>query len=105
MPKEKKALEQLIASGKKELPSAARITAFQQARRDREFGIHWTTRGHAPAPVPVMAIGPGAETFAGTYENTEIPQKISRLMGIISPSLCTKIEYGISSSPIIPAHV
>ncbi len=82
---EKKALEQLITSGKKELPSAARITAFQQARRDREFGIHWTTRGHAPAPVPVMAIGPGAETFAGTYENTEIPQKISRLMGIISP--------------------
>ncbi len=82
---EKKALEQLIASGKKELPNAARITAFQQARRDREFGIRWTTRGHAPAPVPVMAIGPGAETFSGTYENTEIPRKISRLMGIISP--------------------
>jgi len=44
--------------------------------------IHWSTKGHSGAPVPMYAFGPGAETFAGVYDNTEIPRKIARLLDI-----------------------
>jgi alkaline phosphatase len=43
---------------------------------------HWSTKGHSGAPVPVWAVGPGAAQFAGVQDNTEIPKKIARLLGI-----------------------
>ncbi len=44
--------------------------------------VHWSTKGHSAAPVPVYAIGPKSELFAGVYDNTEIPQRIARALGI-----------------------
>jgi len=41
---------------------------------------NWATTGHTPTPVPVRAFGPGAEDFAGFYQNTEIGIKIANLM-------------------------
>lgn len=36
---------------------------------------------HTPVLLPVFAYGPGANTFAGVYENTEIYHKILKLSG------------------------
>ena len=44
--------------------------------------VHWSTKGHSGAPVPIYAFGPGAEAFAGVYDNTDIPRKIARLLDI-----------------------
>jgi alkaline phosphatase len=40
------------------------------------------THGHDGANVPVYAFGPGAERFAGTYENIEIPRRIVAILGL-----------------------
>lgn len=45
--------------------------------------VGWTTRSHTGDPVPVWAIGVGSKEFAGRIDNTDIPQKICQLMGII----------------------
>lgn len=47
-----------------------------------ELEYNWATTGHTPTPVPVRAFGPGAEDFAGFYQNTEIGVKIANLMKI-----------------------
>jgi len=44
--------------------------------------IHWSTKGHSGSPVPVYALGPGAQTFAGVCDNTEIPGKLAQLLDI-----------------------
>jgi len=44
----------------------------------------WATTGHSAMPVPVYAFGPGSESFAGVYDNTEIPKRIAKLLGIAS---------------------
>ncbi len=44
--------------------------------------VHWSTKGHSAAPVPVFAIGPRSELFGGVYDNTDIPQKIAQALGI-----------------------
>lgn len=41
-----------------------------------EANIGWTTYSHAGGPVPVYAIGKGAERFAGRMDNTEFFEKI-----------------------------
>lgn len=46
------------------------------AELNMECNIGWTTSGHTGAPVPVYAIGKGAEKFAGRLDNTEIYGKI-----------------------------
>lgn len=38
--------------------------------------IGWTTHGHTGGPVPVYAIGAGAERFSGRFDNTDIKGKI-----------------------------
>ncbi len=47
---------------------------------NRLAGVTWTTFYHTGSDIPVSALGAGAETFAGLYENTEIPAKILRAM-------------------------
>ncbi|MBL7214067.1 MAG: alkaline phosphatase [Phycisphaerae bacterium] len=42
----------------------------------------WSTGGHTAANVPIFAFGPGAEKFAGTMDNTDIPKRIAELTGI-----------------------
>ena len=40
----------------------------------------FATTNHSAALVPVFAFGPGAESFAGVYENTEIFHKMVSLV-------------------------
>ncbi|MBN1361218.1 MAG: alkaline phosphatase [Sedimentisphaerales bacterium] len=47
-----------------------------------EVKVEWSTKGHSGSPVPVYAFGPGAERFAGVYDNTELSAKIAQLMRI-----------------------
>lgn len=41
---------------------------------------HTNTHGHDGAMVGVFAAGPGAERFAGVYENTELPRRIAEVL-------------------------
>ncbi len=41
---------------------------------------HFSTGGHSGILVPVYAYGPGAELFGGIYENTEVFEKIVKLL-------------------------
>lgn len=49
---------------------------------DTHTGLGWTTVHHTANPVPVFAIGCGAELFGGVNDNIDLPQKIRRLTGI-----------------------
>jgi alkaline phosphatase len=42
-------------------------------------GIGWTTKAHTAMPVEVLAIGRGAETFSGFYDNTDVAKKIIQI--------------------------
>lgn len=44
--------------------------------------IGWTTTSHTGGAVPVFAVGAGSELFAGRQDNTDIPKKICKAMGI-----------------------
>jgi alkaline phosphatase len=50
--------------------------------RGSDAKIHWSTKGHTGTPVPVYAFGPGAEHFAGVYDNTDVPKKMAQLLRI-----------------------
>lgn len=45
-------------------------------------GIGWSTYSHTGINVPVYAIGPGAELFSGTIDNTDIPKIMMKKLGI-----------------------
>ncbi|HZK06696.1 MAG TPA: alkaline phosphatase [Bacteroidales bacterium] len=49
---------------------------------NNKAGLGWTTWSHTGLPVPVYAIGAGAESFSGVYDNTDVPKKIAQAMGI-----------------------
>jgi alkaline phosphatase len=42
--------------------------------------IEWSTKDHTASLIPVYAFGPGAELFMGTYDNTDIFNKIKSLI-------------------------
>ncbi|OON94289.1 MAG: alkaline phosphatase, partial [Candidatus Epulonipiscium fishelsonii] len=42
-------------------------------------GIGWTSYSHTGVPVPVYAIGNNAEIFSGSYDNTELFDKLASL--------------------------
>ncbi len=67
--------DMLLQSGDKEM-------AGQVAEMNNRARIGWTTFSHTGIPVPVYATGAGSEFFAGSMDNTEIPKKICRAMGI-----------------------
>jgi alkaline phosphatase len=48
---------------------------------NEQAGIGWTTYSHTGVPVPVFAEGPQGKRFSGFYDNTEIAQKIARVLG------------------------
>lgn len=48
----------------------------------KRAGIAWGTGSHTFIAVPVYAIGVGAEEFDGFMDNTDIPKKLEKLMGI-----------------------
>lgn len=43
--------------------------------------LGWTTYGHSASPVPVFAIGAGAEKFTGWHDNTELPELLMKTIG------------------------
>lgn len=47
---------------------------------DKYSGAGWTSAKHTGNPVPVMAIGVGAEQFRGLLDNTQLPGIIERLI-------------------------
>ena len=47
-----------------------------------EAKIGWTTTSHTGGAVPVFAVGAGSELFAGRQDNTDIPKKICKAMGV-----------------------
>ncbi len=49
---------------------------------DNKAGIGWTTFVHTGAPVPVYAMGAGAELFVGSYDNTDIFRKLVQVCGV-----------------------
>lgn len=50
--------------------------------KDGALRAKWTTGNHTAANVPLYAFGPGAERFAGTLDNTDIPKRIAQLTGV-----------------------
>lgn len=57
------------------IASAARRTMAEAAL------VGWVSGGHSNGYVPIFAIGAGADQFAGKYDNTEIPKRISQVAG------------------------
>ena len=63
--------KQWIESGKKNTLNKEENAAF-----NTECGFGWTSSSHTGGPVPVYAIGKGAEKFNGRMDNTDIKGKI-----------------------------
>ena len=49
---------------------------------DNKAGVGWTSYAHTGAPVPVYAMGAGAEQFVGSYDNTELFLKLVFVCGL-----------------------
>ena len=49
-----------------------------------KMSLYWASKTHSATPVPLYAFGPGASDFAGVYDNTDIPKKFAKLLGIES---------------------
>lgn len=45
-------------------------------------GVGWATGAHTAQPVPTYAWGVGADAFAGRLDNTDIPRKLRKAMGL-----------------------
>ncbi len=58
--------------------------ALDFAELDGETGA-FTTKGHTGVMVPVFAYGPGAHEFSGIQENTELFEKMMKLLDINEP--------------------
>ena len=43
---------------------------------NQKAGISWTSYSHTGVPVPVYTMGAGADSFSGSYDNTDIAKKI-----------------------------
>ncbi|MFN8547591.1 MAG: alkaline phosphatase [Candidatus Eisenbacteria bacterium] len=70
---------QAIVDAKKKAPVVASILSDHA-------GLLWASHDHSGVLIPVTADGQGASAFAGTFDNTEIPGKIARAMGIDFPT-------------------
>lgn len=49
---------------------------------NNKAGIGWTSYSHTGVPVPVYAMGAGAEAFIGSYDNTDIFKKLVEVCGL-----------------------
>ena len=49
---------------------------------NQKAGLGWTSYKHTGVPVSTSAVGVGAETFNGSYDNKDIATKIMAIMGI-----------------------
>ncbi len=51
-------------------------------QHNKKIGLAFTTDDHTGIAVPVYAIGVGSELFNGKMDNTDIPKKICKAMGV-----------------------
>ncbi len=56
--------------------------AVQPGSTLNDIKVAFTTKSHTALMIPVFAEGPGAESFRGIYENTEIFYKIKSLLSL-----------------------
>lgn len=49
---------------------------------DNKAGFHFASGDHSALPVPVRALGQGADYFKGSIDNSDIPNIISKVMGL-----------------------
>ncbi|MCL2133258.1 MAG: alkaline phosphatase, partial [Bacteroidales bacterium] len=49
---------------------------------NKHIGFGWTTTDHTGTAVPIYAIGAGSELFGGKMDNTDIPKRICKAMGV-----------------------
>ena len=47
-----------------------------------DLDVEFSTGHHTAMPVPLFAYGPGSTTFSGMMDNTDIPHKFARLLGL-----------------------
>lgn len=72
----------LKAAEAKSLVSAKDLKPVINKLVSTRAGITWATGDHSAAPVPVLAEGSGQDLFAGWYDNTDMPKRIAKAMGI-----------------------
>ncbi|MCL6447062.1 MAG: alkaline phosphatase [Armatimonadetes bacterium] len=48
---------------------------------NQKVGIGWTSYSHTGVPIPVYAVGAGAEMFSGYYDNTDLYKKMCLALG------------------------
>ncbi|MBF0513990.1 MAG: alkaline phosphatase, partial [Desulfovibrionaceae bacterium] len=48
---------------------------------DAKAGLGWTTYSHTGMPVATSASGPGAQNFAGYYDNTDLNKRLAAAIG------------------------
>lgn len=53
---------------------------IEEANKKAKMG--WSTKSHTGTAIPIFAIGIGSENFAGRMDNTDIPKKICKSLGI-----------------------
>ncbi len=49
---------------------------------NKKASCGWTTESHTGGMVPIYAMGIGSNAFSGKMDNTDIPKRISELMGV-----------------------
>ncbi|MGL4336402.1 MAG: alkaline phosphatase [Turicibacter sp.] len=49
---------------------------------NNKAGVGWTTYSHTGTPVALHAMGAGSELFAGSYDNTDVFHKLTKVMGL-----------------------
>jgi alkaline phosphatase len=73
------ALIKSISSGKNKSIEPKPLLYEANRLFNKKSGIGWTTFHHSGGPIPVFAIGAGAENFAGWYENNVLAKKLFEL--------------------------
>lgn len=58
-----------------------------------KLGIGWISNSHTANPVPVYAIGVGAQEFGHNIDNTQIPMLILKAAGVEKPKKFQKISF------------
>lgn len=84
--KEYYGIEELRAEEATILKSTPNPSIALSAILSLRSGVSFSTHSHTAATTMLHAQGPGAENFAGIYDNTDIPHKIARLLKIPLPA-------------------
>ena len=59
-----------------------RLAASAVHLLNRKAMIGWSSRSHSGAPVPLFALGAGAEHMGTCRDNTDVPKAIAQAMGL-----------------------